>query len=286
MREKPIKQKRRLGLKILAALLIVCAALLMLGKYGLTVSRYEIASDALPGGFDGFRIVQLSDLHGSVFGKDNERLLKKVEAETPDIIVMTGDFLDEGRTDGELPELKKLAEGLMKIAPVYFVSGNHDWASGAISELADMLDGTGVEYLRNEYVTIEKNGAAIVLGGVEDPNGWAGQETPEALAERMNAEGPESFIVLLAHRNYWITDYPDLPVDLILCGHEHGGIVRLPGLGGIIGNSRPFLPLYEDGVFESGRYHMAVSRGLGNSVPLPRFCNTPEIVSLTLKSKS
>lgn len=286
MTERP-RKKRHIAAKILAALIILCAALILLGKYGLSVSRYEITSARLPESFNGFRIVQLSDLHGSVFGEGGSRLLEKVAAEAPDLIVMTGDFLDEGRTDEELPELGELCEGLTDIAPTCFVSGNHDWATGEMTLLARTLEERGVRYLRNEYQTIDRGGESIVLVGVEDPNGWAGQISPDELAREADAAWPESFIVLLGHRNYWVDEYPDLPADLILCGHEHGGIVRLPGLGGLVGNgAKQLFPDYEDGVHVSGRYSMVVSRGLGNSVPLPRFNNTPEIVCVTLKCES
>ncbi|NCB51782.1 MAG: metallophosphoesterase [Clostridia bacterium] len=277
------KHKKHILIKILAALIIICAAALLYSKYGLTVTRYEIASDRLPDSFDGFRIVQLSDLHGSEFGGDNERLVRAVSEEEPDIIVMTGDFIDENEM--EIPEVETLVEKLVPIAPVYFISGNHDWAGGEIEELAEMLVSTVVTYLRNEYITLESEGQHIVLAGVEDPNGRADMIKPDELVDIINKEFPDSFIVLLGHRNYWIERYPDLEVDIIMCGHSHGGIVRLPGVGGLIGASGDLFPDYEAGLYTSGRYSMVVSRGLGNSVSAPRFLNTPEIVTLILNTK-
>lgn len=285
MTDKP-KRKRHIGTKLTAALIIICAALLLLGKYGLSVSRYDIASPRLPEGFDGFRIVQLSDLHGSAFGEGNSRLVEKVAGESPDVIVMTGDFLDEGRVDEELPELSALCKNLALIAPAYFVSGNHDWATGEIERLAAALEESGVTYLRNEYLPLRRGEAEIVLAGVEDPNGWADMKTPGELVGEVRAEYPESFAVLLAHRNYWAERYPELPVDLIFCGHAHGGIIRLPFLGGLVGTNIELFPDYEAGEYQSGSYKMIVSRGLGNSVPLPRMGNTPEIVSVTLKNEA
>ena len=277
------KRKKHTGIKILAALIIICAAGLLYSKFGLTVTRYKVASDRLPESFDGFRIVQLSDLHGSSFGGDNERLVRAVEREAPDLIVMTGDFIDNKK--GRVADVESLVNRLVPIAPVYYVSGNHDWATGEIEALAEALERAGARYLRNESILLEQGDGRIVLAGVEDPNGRADMVKPNEFVDRINADYPDDYIVLLGHRNYWIERYPDLEVDLILCGHSHGGIVRLPGLGGIIGTNGDLLPEYDDGLFSSGRYSMIVSRGLGNSVPVPRFLNTPEIVTLILYSK-
>ena len=276
-------RRKRAGhilIKLVAALLIICAALLLLGKYGLSVTRYTLSSDRLPDSFEGFRIVQLSDLHGSEFGADNKRLVRAVADESPDIIVMTGDFI--GKNQNYLPGLKILVDQLVAIAPVYFVSGNHDWASGEIEDLADMLANAGVTYLKNEYLPLTRGGESILLCGVEDPNGRADMIRPDELVDIINKDFPDSFVVLLGHRNYWITKYPELKVDIIFCGHSHGGIIRIPGVGGLLGTSGELLPRYDAGLFESGRYVMIVSRGLGNSISVPRFANTPEIVTLTL----
>lgn len=280
MTERP---KRHMGIKLLAILAVICAALLLLGKYGLTVSRHELFFSTLPECFDGFRVVSLSDLHGSRFGKDNSRLVEKVSEEEPDIIVLTGDFLDEGREERELPEIGALVRSLSALAPVYYVSGNHDWAGGAIEELSAVLKDAGARYLRNEYVPIQRSGGEIILAGVEDPNGWAEMRTPEELVDIIRSEYPSEFTVLLAHRNYWLEKYPNLPVDIIFCGHAHGGIIRLPVLGGVIGADARLFPKYVSGVYDQGGYKLVVSKGLGNSVPIPRFGNTPEIVSVTLK---
>lgn len=285
MRQTPRKHKKHTALKILAALGIVCAALLLLSRYGLRVTRFDIASDRLPGSFDGYRIVQLSDLHGSRFGPDNSRLIEKVAAEKPDMIVLTGDFLDEGKVGGELPEVAALCEALVAIAPVYFVSGNHDWASGGIEELAAVLSDAGVTYLHNEYLTVERGGGSIVLCGVEDPNGHADMTPPDALAAEARADYPDDFLLLLGHRNYWAEKYPAIAADLILCGHSHGGIIRIPGVGGLLGTNASFFPEYEGGLYETDSYTMIVSCGLGNSVSMPRFMNTPEIISLTLHTE-
>lgn len=275
------------ALCVFLALAVLVWALVRDSANRLTQTEYTLECENLPRSFDGFRIVQLSDLHLAQFGEENEKLLRLTAAQEPDIIALTGDFLQSGdlRVEGQAKSLEPLFAALSEIAPCYFVSGNHDWASGDIEELVAALETMGVKYLRNEYVTLEREGKSIVLAGVEDPNGYANQLKPEGLVDIIYSEQPDSFRILLAHRNYWATEYPDLQVDIILCGHAHGGIVRLPFLGGVLGNEGELFPGYEDGAHRVGRYEMVVSRGLGNSVMPPRFLNNPEIVTVVLRAK-
>ena len=137
--------KRRLFTAALLVLIALFAALLLLSKHGLSVTRLTLEFSGLPRGFDGFKIVQLSDLHGSEFGQDNARLIEAVAAEEPELIALTGDFLDEGEAGRELPGVEALVRELVKLAPVYFVSGNHDWASGAEQELFEALEAAGID---------------------------------------------------------------------------------------------------------------------------------------------
>ena len=277
-----MRKRRALTFAALIVLALLGAGML-LSKYGLGVTRLELGLEGLPEGFDGFRIVQLSDLHGSRFGEGNARLIEKVRAEEPELIALTGDFLDEGKTERELPELEALVRELAAIAPVYFVSGNHDWASGEAYTLFETLEAAGAVCLRNEYLRLERGGDSIVLAGVDDPNGPAEMAEPDEFVAQLREEAPEDFVLLLAHRAYWAERYPELDVDLILCGHTHGGVVRLPFVGGLAASNMGLFPEYDAGLFELPGYTLFISRGLGNSVPLPRFLNTPELVSITLR---
>lgn len=280
MRRKKSRRARRI------AVLLVLAALALLlydSARVLSVSEYEISSAKLPASFDGFKIVQLSDLHGAFFGDNDEEIAEKVRAESPDMIALTGDLISD---EDDLDAVRTLLLALSGISDIYFVSGNHDYGSGFESELAQILAEHDVHYLRNEYLSLERGGESIVLAGVEDPNSWADMIKPDELCSELRCEHPDSFAILLGHRNYWPKEYPALPVELILCGHNHGGIVRLPGVGGLLGTDRTLLPDYDKGLFSSRTYSMIVSAGLGNSVPIPRFLNRPEIVSVTLHSSA
>lgn len=277
-----MKKRKHVFLKILLSLSLTAGLLLADSNLRIVGTEYELVYSTLPEGFDGFTVVQLSDVHGALFGRDNGDLLKKVRAAAPDIIAVTGDLAD---ADTDLRRVDALLAGLRDIAPVYYVSGNHEWSDGVLTQLMEILEARGVRYLRNEYEVLERGGEAIVLAGVEDPNGWADQPEPDAFAASLRRERPGDFVLLLGHRNYWVREYPTLPVDLILCGHAHGGIIRLPFAGGLLGQGRVLFPDYDAGLYESGSYRMLVSRGLGNSVGIPRFLNNPELVTVTLRAR-
>lgn len=284
MKTKGKKHRGRGCLTALIILALIAAAAAFLikdSREDLEISRYEVASQKLPASFDGFKIVQLSDLHGAEFGEDGMELVEKVKELEPDIIALTGDFVTD---EGDLAAVEKLAARLVKLCPVYFVSGNHEFGSGLAVKVRNILERAGVKYLSNEYLTISRGEDGILLGGVEDPLAYADMLSPDELAQKMNDAAPDAFKILLGHRNYWMTEYPELPVDLIFCGHAHGGLIRIPGVGGLIGTDRRLFPDFDAGQFNNGRYTLIVSRGLGNSVPIPRVFNRPEIVCVELSS--
>lgn len=262
-------------------LMLTAAALAADSRYHLQVTRRDLTLPGLPAALDGYRIVLLSDLHGAVFGRDNGRLARGVAAQQPDLIALAGDFAD---SPAELPAVASLLRQLRGTAPMAFVSGNHDWAGGALPGLRRLMDSCGVLRLENRWLPLSWNGARLILAGVEDPNGPADMISPAALVEELREDCPSDFVLLLAHRNSWVKDEPELPVDLILCGHAHGGVIRLPGIGGLIGTGRRLGADYECGAYRSGRYTMVVSRGLGSSSPVPRLFNRPEIAVIVLHS--
>lgn len=275
-----LQRKRRRWPFILAALVLLGTMVLADGQRRLVTDEYTVCSGDLPQAFDGFRIVQLSDLHGAVFGRDNERLLAAVERARPDIIALTGDLIDQTE---DMPVIEALLPCLTAIAPCYYVTGNHEWAVGNTAELKALLAGSGVTVLENECRLLERDGETMLLGGVEDPNSWADMIQPDAFVQTVRQTYPDSWFLLLGHRNYWAAQYPALDVNAILCGHAHGGLFRLPGIGGLIGTDRLLFPENTEGAIDCGRYTMVVSRGLGNVPGTLRLFNNPEIVVVILE---
>lgn len=277
--------KRKRLRRALAVILLLLAVALWHSNCTLSVEEYHFSSPTLPQGWDGAQIVHLSDLHGKEFGKDNARLLGAVEDAAPELIVITGDIAD---AESGLDFAPALLTGLAAIAPTYYVSGNHEWAAELMPQLRELMKETGVTYLRNEYEVAQRGGDTIVLAGVDDPNGYADQKTPEELSSELHAEYGDPFWLLLAHRNDLFSQYYcRLDADLTLCGHGHGGIWRLPFTDGLISTNREWFPSWTDGFYtctagDCDNSAVFVSRGLGNSPRVPRLFNPPEVAVLTL----
>ena len=278
-KRRPRRRSRRL-LKLLV-LLALCALFLWWSNHALQTQRFTYASPRLPEGFDGCVIVQLSDLHGAYFGEDNQELLSRVREAGPDYIFLTGDLLDQYR---KTPHSYAAALGgaLADIAPTYFITGNHEWALPGVRELKRELEEAGVVVLSNEYVLLERSGDRVLLAGIDDPNGFADQKTPEELAQEVREAWGDGFWLLLAHRNnYFEKQYSLLGADLVISGHGHGGLIRLPFTDGLVSAERRLFPSYTAGFYTANGSDVFVSRGLGNSGPTLRLFNRPEVVVLT-----
>lgn len=249
----------------------------------LQAEEFSFSSKRLPSGFDGYRIEVLSDLHGKSFGKDNAALFQTVARQKPDIIAVVGDLVDRFRGI-DWADVETCAEGLAGIAPVYYVTGNHEWAAGDVPRLKQTLSDAGWTVLSNQYLTLERGGDTIVLAGIDDPNGYADQKTPEDLTAGLYADLGHPFWILLAHRNdRFESQYSLLGADLTLSGHGHGGMIRLPLTDGLIGTQRDLFPSYTAGFYTANGNTVFVSRGLGNSGASFRLFNRPQAAVLTLR---
>ena len=279
------KHTRKHPLRRLAVLAALAAALVLFARWentSLEVDRFDPAFSDLPAGFDGCRIVVLSDLHGAEFGEDNADLFETVAEQAPEYIFYLGDLEDKYR--GPEPGFAEtVAAGLSAIAPTYYVTGNHEWAIGDVPELKERLEAQGVTVLSNSFVTLERNGDTVVLAGIDDPNGYADQKPPETVAAEVYAACGDPFWMLLAHRNdHFEAQYSLLGADLVLSGHGHGGIIRLPFTDGLLSTDRTLFPSYTAGLYEANGSALFVTRGLGNSGPSFRLWNRPEVAVVTL----
>ena len=176
-----------------------------------------------------------------------------------------------------------VASGLADVAPTYYVTGNHEWAAHAVQELEPLLEENGVHVLSNTYVMLERGGDRIALLGAEDSNGYADQKTIAELSEEVRQEQGDVYKILLSHRNTRIEEYVDAHIDLTLCGHAHGGLIRLPGTDGLIGPHREFFPSYTAGLYDLPYGQLVASRGLGNQFPAFRLFNRPDVPVVVLE---
>ncbi len=260
----------------------------------LRTAEYQIRSGRLPAAFDGFRIAQLSDLHGAVYGDGNGRLIAQVEKFRPHMVVMTGDMA-ECRPHA-VERCLELCRRLCGKFPVYYVMGNHEQAMGAeaVARLTEQLTGMGVEVPDNGWRTVSHCGSYVKLYGLvtpmvyyKDPLGeyvrgirFSASDTERLLGK----PDADTYNILLAHNPIYFPSYRDWGADLTLAGHIHGGVIRLPKLGGVFSPDVSLFPKYDGGHFEEEGRHLIVSRGLGNHF-LVRVMNPPEVVGITLLKK-
>ena len=282
MAHHPRRHRRRRILFLLPLLVLLVAAFLYWSNTALQITRFDPVFRQLPEGFDGCRVAVLSDLHGASFGADNKKLFAAVAAEAPDYIFFLGDL--EDRFNGHTPGYpEQVAAGLAAIAPTYYITGNHEWAIGGVPALKEALTEQGVTVLSNRAVVLERNGDTAVLAGIDDPNGYADQKTPEELAAEVHAQYGDAFWMLLAHRNdRFPTQYSLLGADLVFSGHGHGGVIRLPFTDGLLSTDRTLFPSYTAGLYEENGSVLFATRGLGNSGPTFRLFNRPEVAIVTL----
>ncbi len=228
------------------------------------------------------RIVHLSDIHNDLFGKNNSRLIELIESVNPDYIFITGDLLDSRRTN--VYRCYYLIEKIIKIAPVYFVTGNHESRKKFYPKFKEKLIESGVVVLNNRKVELEE----ICLAGIDDPGFKAKPNEPlyrKIIEEQLNKIELGSFNVLLAHRPQYLDVYSKYDFDLVLTGHAHGGQIRLPYIGGLLSPQQGILPKYTTGIYEMNNTKMIVSRGLGNSLFPLRVFNNPEIIVIDFKKE-
>ncbi len=274
-----MRQKLKKVLLVLAALLLIFVIWTVWGNVTIKSTEISVSSPKLPASFEGFRIAQVSDLHNAEFGEGNARLLEALKDGHPDIIVITGDLIDSSTPDVELA--LAFAAQAINIAPVYYVTGNHEARVPAdLESLLEGLQALRVNILCSGTESLERDGECILLAGVHDPDFYT---STDAFTEDISALcAQEGYTVLLSHRPERFDDYVALEADLILTGHAHGGQFRLPFVGGLIAPHQGIFPKYDAGSYEENGTTMIVSRGLGNSAFPFRINNRPEVVFITL----
>lgn len=275
---KNAKKRSRAGALLQVAAL--AAGLLWAGNFTLSLTELAVSSASVPAAFDGFRIALVTDLHGRTFGLDNDWLVGQLTKARPDLIALAGDIADE---TSDLQALSGLLPRLTAIAPCYYVTGNHEWRMENRKQWFELLKRSGVTRLENSFVTLSREGGSVILAGVDDPNGPRDQKTPGQLLEEIRETAPQAYTIVLCHRNDQLERFARLGADLVLSGHAHGGVVRLPFLGAVFGTHYEFFPDYTAGLYTMGKTTLAVSRGLGGSRRIPvRIANQPEIPVVTL----
>lgn len=301
----PIWIKKLAAVMILIVAPFIAAALLsMLSNKSLDVAAYKVGSEKIDTG--SVRIVMISDLHRKKLDETNQQVVDKTELESPDLIFVNGDMLEPDYTEAEAEAFRSLLERLQEIAPVYFSVGNHDFTAffseyemGEKKEfvrgikpspLIAMLESTGARFLERDYVDIDLNGLNLRIGGLYAfayPNTYySTAQYSELFKWLADFNRTERYKIILAHRPksyfknesnlYW-------PIDLILCGHSHNGVIALPfGLGPVYA-SETFFSGFGRGHFRLATSDLIVGAGIdGYKGIVPRVFNPPEIVTIDI----
>jgi uncharacterized protein len=248
------------------------------------ISYIQYKNADIPGAFNGYRILQISDLHNKSFGKNQSKLIAKINKCKPDIIVITGDLVDCHRLNISLA--MDFVKQAVTIAPVYYVAGNHERWSQVYTIIKEQLIELGVTVLDNESVIVKRGDGQISITGLMDPNFLlSNNQSTNVINDTLRLlkdKETSDFNILLSHRPELIDIYENEKYDLVFSGHAHGGQFRLPILGGFYAPNQGFNPKYTSGLYNKNDTTMIVSRGLGNSVIPIRLFNRPELIVVTL----
>lgn len=287
-------------LAILSILMVVCVAVIFMISYfenrKLTVSEFSIYDANIPEVFNGFHIVHISDMHNVEFGEENEKLITKVKALQPDVIMVTGDMI-VGKPNEQVDRAGRTMNRLCEIAPVYFSMGNHELRASIYTDtygdmwmrFREMLN-PNIYLLHNQYVAIERMREKIHVYGLSlTPQLYRRfVKTPmdsRYLESLFGPCQPEAFHIFMAHNPDYFEDYANWGANLTLSGHVHGGMIRIPGIGGLLSPMVRLFPKYDRGMFQYMNKYMILSGGLGNHSLKIRVNNLPEIVSIKLFQK-
>lgn len=276
--------------QVLLGFIIASVRFLWTEDKHIVTTNYTYRSKNIPKSFEGYKIVQVSDFHNAYLGRRSKHLLKAVEKAEPDAIVITGDIVDR-RT----PNLKRAAvliEKITEIQETFYITGNHEAHYKHFNKLYDVIGRSDVRNITKHSAVLERNGEKINLTGINDVWFFGDEENPRTYRNFQNelrnkvSALPHDFTVLLAHRPELLSIYSKNDVDLVFCGHAHGGQIRLPVVKGLYAPHQGVNPKYTEGMHEQKGTTMVVSRGLGNSRFPFRVFNHPEVVVVELRAEA
>lgn len=285
--------------KIFGSLFVMLAAVIGISYYEikrLKIENYTIRSARLPDAFNGWKIVFLSDLHAVSYGEKNDKLIEKIDQINPDMILVGGDMVVGKK--GQTTEVAcDLISRLAVRYPVVCANGNHEYRMKIYRNLygirydcyVSKLREAGVDYLENDSIRVHHGGESIIITGLQIARRYyrRGPKTemrPQYLNKILGTKDKEAFQILLAHNPLYFPEYALWGADLVLSGHNHGGLVRLPLLGGVISPQMILFPEYDAGYYRIMDSQMIISRGLGTHTFPIRVFNRPEISVIHLQS--
>lgn len=272
----------------------------------IVIKEYHIRSKAIEADLQDLSFVVISDLHNKSYSKNNKNLLRKILDEKPNFVIIAGDLITK-RKPCYPGNAFDLLEEITKHYPVYYAYGNHEqyFEDITINQIKksdkdlislseswilykNLLLKLGVHILDNKSLLLYNN--KIRITGLSISSDYYVKGKPpkfekDEITSNVGIAHNKGYQILIAHNPVYFKQYIDWGADLILSGHVHGGLIRIPFIGGVISPQVNLFPKYDGGIYTENHKHMVVSRGLGNHSFMPRFLNPPEIVKITLKVK-
>lgn len=289
-------KKNKVLILIIIAIFLITMIMISIFKVEIDVTEYKISNGKIPKSFNDFKIVQLSDFHTNGYKDTTDEIIEIIKGLKPDIIVMTGDmvsFKNEG-----ISEVEKLISSLVDVAPIVHIDGNHEHLAeilveGRYKAFMEWMKALGVTIIKNSYVELIRDDESINLYGIDLPlDGSTGlyasklQIEDNYVKKTLPEADEEKFNILLAHTPVFAKQYNKWGADLVLAGHMHGGVIRIPIIEvGLLSPERKILPRYDAGKFKIKNTTMIVNRGIAGSSLNIRVFNNPEITVIRLQSE-
>lgn len=282
---------------LIGVIVFICIAEWIREILTFKITHYDIKSDKLNKLNHERKIIFLCDLHNNRYGKNNEKLLAAVKEQKPDLILIGGDML-VGKPETSTKVAEDFVRKLKEICPVYYANGNHEQRmkiypekfGTKYQEYKNAVEQSGVQFLENEHLDLILDTCQVQIHGLEIPReGYKKFRKTvvslEQIEERIGKADASKYQILLAHNPIYADTYLEWGADLVLSGHLHGGIVRIPGLGGVITPQFRLFPKYSGELtIQDGKY-VVVSKGLGTHTIKIRFLNPAEMIVLHLHGK-
>lgn len=259
------------------------------------VSEYKVRTDKIPAESKGFKFIMISDLHSNDYKVNLHKVNEVIVKEKPDGIILAGDIIN--RSVDDIGDILRFLNALAGHYPVFYALGNHEYAlkkneykyGNAFEAYKTLLQEYGIVFLEDDTIEFTKDNAVIALSGVEIDMAYYGINSPVMggglMDKHLGCPDKNVFQLLIAHNPKYFDRYAKWGADLVLSGHLHGGIVRLPALGGVVGTDMSIFPKYDGGIYRLGKSRMIVSRGLGTHTVKIRINNKPELVIVKILAK-
>ena len=264
---KTKKRKFYITVPLLLASQVAFCIFALYQNYHLTTSYFEVEL----GLKKDLKIVQISDLHNQFFGLHQEKLLKMIEDQSPDMIFVTGDLIDSRHTSYDIS--MEFIRGAVKIAPVYYVTGNHEvrLEGDKLQSCFNEMESLGVNMMDNRYIEYDE----YIIAGIADIS--------LAAFDAYEPFDDSKPVLMLAHEPQYTELFKRLGADLVFTGHYHGGQIIIPGVGAVVTPEFEFFPDIYQGLNDYQGMKYVISRGLGNSAAPVRVNNYPEVVVVNVK---